>query len=201
MLWLAIVALLVVNVVLFRQNKRLKTSFSFPEAVIVRRDQVLQDIGGVGLDGRFRSVAMPSSPNKHLLLFTFSPVCSQCQLEEPLVVQLNQEAQKLGWQTLWISRGSPDATRDFARSHSIPDANFLVEVPHATYVKLGMAAVPQLIAVSNGGQVDQTWLGLLNPQTASEVSKFLNARVSAATSAVPPVVVSAKAPTSQPSIH
>jgi peroxiredoxin len=200
-LWLAIVALFVVNVVLFRQNQHLKTTFAFPEGVVVQRDQLLKDLGGVGLDGRFRAIPMPTSPNEHLLLFTFSPVCSQCQLEEPLVVQINQEAQKLGWKTLWISRGSPDATRDFARAHNIPDSDFLVEIPHGTYLKLGMQAVPQLIAISNGGQVEQTWLGSLSQQTAAEVSKYLNAHVSASASTMPPVVVSAKAPAPQPSTH
>src|ERR1043165_1961114 len=102
---LLIVALIAENIILLRQNHRLKTELPLPSALAVHREEPLHDIGGVGFDGRFHTVEMPRSPGEHLLVFTFAPRCSECVLSEPLDAALSAQAKKLGWRTVWISRG------------------------------------------------------------------------------------------------
>jgi hypothetical protein len=87
---------------------------------------------------------------------------------------LSAQAKKLGWRTVWISRGSPDETRDFCNASGIPLEETLVNPPYATYLRLGLAAVPQVVAVGDNGKVDEVWLGRLTPESAKAAAKFLS---------------------------
>ena len=180
-----VVALIAENIVLMRQNHRLKTELPLPSALIVHREAPLRDIGGVGLDGRFHTVEMPRSAAEHLLVFTFAPQCPECVLSEPLDATLSAQAKKLGWRTLWISRGDPEETRTFCNASGIPLEETLVNPPYATYVRLGLAAVPQAVAVGENGKVEEVWLGRLTPESAKSASQFLSEHpgVEASTSA------------------
>lgn len=171
---LLVVALIAEDIILLRQNHRLKTELPLPSALAVHREEPLQDIGGVGFDGRFRTVEMPRSAAEHLLVFTFAPRCSECVLSEPLDAALSAQAKKLGWRTVWISRGSPEETRAFCDASGIPLEETLVNPPYGTYFKLGLAAVPQVVAVGENGKVDEVWLGRLTPESGKSVAQFLS---------------------------
>jgi hypothetical protein len=167
------VALIAENIILLRQNHRLKTGLPLPSALIVHREEPLHDIGGVGFDGRFHTVEMPRSAAEHLLIFTFAPRCPECVLSETLDASLSTQAKKLGWRTVWISRGSPEETRAFCIASGIPLAETLVDPPYPTYLRLGLAAVPQLVAVGENGKIDEVWLGRLTTESAKSAAQFL----------------------------
>ena len=107
---LLMVALIAENIILLRQNHRLKTEPPLPSALAVHREEPLHDIGGVGFDGRFHTIEMPRSAAEHLLVFTFAPRCPECVLSKSLDTALSVQAKKLGWRTVWISRASPSAS-------------------------------------------------------------------------------------------
>src|SRR6201981_2101016 len=140
-LLLLVVALIVENIILIRQNNRLKTELPLPSALAVHREEPLHDIGGVGFDGRFRTVEMPRSAAEHLLVFTFAPRCRECVLSKSFDAELSAQAKKLGWRTLWISRGKQEETRAFCDASGIPPEETLVNPPYATYLRLGLAGV------------------------------------------------------------
>ena len=171
---LLVVALIAEDIILLRQNHRLKTELPLPSALAVHREEPLRDIGGVGFDGRFRTVEMPRSAAEHLLVFTFAPRCSECVLSEPLDAAMSAQAKKLGWRIGWISRGSPEETRAFCDASGIPLEETLVNPPYGTYFKLGLAAVPQVVAVGENGKVDEVWLGRLTPESGKSVAQFLS---------------------------
>ena len=170
---LLVVALIAENVILLRQNHRLKTELPLPSALEVHREEPLHDIGGIGFDGRFHPVEMPTSAAEHLLIFTFGPRCSECVLSRSLDASLSAQAKKLGWRTVWISRGSPEETRTFCEASGIPLEETLVNPPYATYLRLGLAAVPQRVAVGENGKVEEVWLGRLTTESAKSAAKFL----------------------------
>jgi hypothetical protein len=163
---LLVVALIAANIILIRQNYRLKTELPLPSALAVHREEPLHDIGGVGFDGRFHIVAMPRSAAEHLLVFTFAPRCPECVLSKSFDAELSGQAKKLGWRTVWISRGNPEETRAFCDASGVP----LEE----TLVRLGLAAVPQVVAVGENGKVDEVWLGRLTSGSAKAAAKFLS---------------------------
>jgi hypothetical protein len=169
-----VVALVAENIVLIRQNHRLKTELPLPSALVVHREQPLHDIGGVGFDGKFHTVEMPRSAAEHLLVFTFAPRCPECVLSKSFDAALSEQAKKLGWRTLWISRGSVEETRAFCDASGIPLEETLVNPPYATYLKLGLAAVPQLVAVGESGKIDEVWFGRLTAETAKSAAQFLS---------------------------
>src|SRR5215470_12015632 len=171
---LLVVALIAENIILLRQNHRLKTELPLPSALAVHREEPLREIGGVGFDGRFRSVEMPRSATEHLLIFTFAPRCPECVLSKSFDAALSEQAKKLGWRTVWISRGSVEETRAFCNTSGIPLEETLVNPPYATYLRLGLAAVPQLVAVGENGKVDEVWLGRLTPESAKSAARFLS---------------------------
>ena len=171
---LLVVALIAENIILTRQNNRLKTELPLPSALAVHREEPLHDIGGVGFDGRFRNIEMPHSAAEHLLIFTFAPRCSECVLSKSFDEELSAQAKKLGWRTVWISRGKPEETRAFCNASGIPPEETLVNPPYATYLRLGLAAVPQVVAVGENGKVDEVWLGRLTPESAKAAAKFLS---------------------------
>jgi hypothetical protein len=171
---LLVVALIAENIILLRQNHRLKTELPLPSALTVHREEPLRDIGGVGLDGRFHTVEMPRSAAEHLLIFTFAPQCPECVLSQSLDASLSSRAKKLGWRTVWISRGSPDETRSFCNANGIPLEETLVNPPYPTYLRLGLAAVPQLVAVGENGKIDEVWLGRLTTDSAKSAAQFLS---------------------------
>ena len=171
---LFVVALIAENLVLLRQNQRLKTELPLPSALIVHRDEPLHDIGGVGFDGRFHIVEMPRSAAEHLLVFTFAPRCPECVLSKSFDAALSDQAKKLGWRTVWISRGNPEETRAFCIASGVPLEETLVDPPYPTYFRLGLAAVPQLVAVGENGQIDEVWLGRLTTESAKSAAQFLS---------------------------
>lgn len=171
---LLVLALIAENIILLRQNHRLKTEPPLPSALIVHRDEPLHDIGGVGFDGRFHTVELPRSAADHLLVFTFAPRCPECVLSKSADVALSAQAKKLGWRTLWISRGNPEETRAFCNASGIPLDETLVNPPYSTYLRLGLAAVPQLVAIGQNGKVDEVWLGRLTPESTNSAAKFLS---------------------------
>ena len=116
---LLVVALIAENIVLLRQNHRLKTELPLPSALVVHREEPLRDIGGVGFDGRFHTVEMPRSAAEHLLVFTFAPRCRECILSKSFDADLSAQARKLGWRTVWISRGNPEESRAFCNGVSL----------------------------------------------------------------------------------
>ena len=171
---LLVVALIAENIILIRQNNRLKTELPLPSALAVHREEPLHDIGGVGFDGKFHTIAMPRSAAEHLLVFTFAPRCPECVLSKSFDADLNAQAKRLGWRTVWISRGNPEETRAFCYASGIPLEETLVNPPYATYLRLGLAAVPQLVAVGENGKVDDVWLGRLTTESAQVAAKFLS---------------------------
>jgi hypothetical protein len=171
---LLVVALIAENLILLRQNHRLKTELPLPSALAVHREEPLDDIGGVGFDGRFHTVEMPRTAAEHLLVFTFAPRCPECVLSKSFDAALSEQAKKLGWRTVWISRGSVEETRGFCNASGIPLEEILVNPPYATYLRLGLAAVPQLVAVGENGKVDEVWLGRLTPESAKAAAQFLS---------------------------
>jgi len=171
---LLVMALIAENIILLRQNHRLKTELPLPSALAVHREEPLHDIGGVGFDGRFHTVEMPRSAAEHLLVFTFAPRCPECILSKSFDAVLSAQAKKLGWRTVWISRGSLEETLAFCNASGIPLGETLVNPPYPTYLRLGLAAVPQLVAVGENGRIDEVWLGRLTPESEKSAQQFLS---------------------------
>lgn len=50
----------------------------------------------------------------------------------------------------------------------------MASITEVAYLRLGLAAVPQLVAVSENGKVDEVWLGRLTAESAKSAAQFLS---------------------------
>lgn len=167
---------IVQNLILQRQNHRLKVTPTLPpiESLAVSPGKVLREIGGVGLDGKYRSISLPNSSSDKLLLLTFAPGCPGCQDNQPALGALTAEAREHGWRTVWVSRESVEPTVTYCEKNNIPTSETVAVPPYSTYLQLGMTAVPQVITVGPGGIVERVWMGRLDKDTAAHISHYLS---------------------------
>ncbi len=157
LLWLVALGVLAENVVLLRQNRRLREALA-PQ---IAAGTQLQMLSGLSLDGRQEPVALPSAGSR-LLIITFSPGCPACQANQDGWMRLASTLEQRGVRVLWVSRDPIEITRDYCMKHSIPLSDTLAEPPYRTYTQLGLARVPNTLLVGASGTVEKVWPGLLD---------------------------------------
>lgn len=155
-LWIAALAVLVVDVVLVRQNRALRDA----AAPQIAAGTTLESVSGVDVDGHVARVEMPPARAK-LVLFTFSPLCAACQANQPGWANLARIVRRTGTKVLWVSRDPIDVTREYCVTNGIPPTEVIADPPYRTYLQLGLARVPNTIVVGSGGIVDRVWAGRL----------------------------------------
>jgi peroxiredoxin len=146
LLWLAGLGVLVENIFLFQQNRRLNEALA-PQ---ISTGAQLQTLAGVALDGHSEPVALPAAGSK-LLIITFSPGCPACQANQDGCMKLAKALDQKGVRVLWVSRDPIEITRDYCAKHGIRLSDTLADPPHRTFAQLGLAS-PQHFVGGSGGQ-------------------------------------------------
>ena len=164
-----VVGLLIENVILVRQNRRLKS----PELTEqVRPGEHLVNLAAVGLDGRIQPIALPTTAAQRLVIFTFSPDCHFCQATQPIWTQLSKSLRQRGVAALWVSRDSVEVTREYCERLQIPLSNVMADPPSRSFVQLGLQAVPSTIVVGPGGLIEKVWSGALDRDSSQAVFSY-----------------------------
>jgi peroxiredoxin len=157
LIWLAGLGVLTGNVLLLQQNRSLHEALA-PQ---ITAGAPLEKLAGLGLDGRFQAVILPSADSK-LLIITFSPGCPACQANQEGWMKLARDLEQKGVRVLWVSRDPMEITRDYCMKHGIRLSEVLADPPHRTYVQLGLARVPNTMLVGADGRVEKVWAGRLD---------------------------------------
>jgi peroxiredoxin len=164
-----VAAVLIENVALVRQNRRLHEAIAPQVAAGVQ----LQAISASTLDGHLETMAVPITSSK-LLIITFSPGCPACRDNQEEWLKLANTLETGGIRTLWISRDSVEVTRDYCLKHSVPLQNVRADPTHRTYLQLGLARVPNTILLGTGGQIQRVWAGRLDSAGWNAVRAYLS---------------------------
>ena len=168
------VCLLVLNVVVLKQNGSLRSEVESLRGGRVVVGQQLLNLAGVSLDGRLRSIALPSSASERLLIIGFSPGCRYCQANQNGWNVLSHGInERNGWRVIWVSRDPATLTIDYCRAQGIPFSDVVAEPPEGTYSQLGLRSVPKMILVGPGGVVEMVWSGQLDEANWKDVFSFL----------------------------
>lgn len=178
LLWVGALALLVENIVLFRQNRRLR-EVAAPQ---ITSGTKLQMLSGLALDGRVEPVSLPSVGSK-LLIITFSPGCPACQANQEGWMKLAKALEPKGVRMLWVSRDPIEVTQEYCLKHGIPLIDVLADPPFRTYAQLGLARVPNTVFVGPGGAVEKVWAGRLDQDGWNSVFAYFAERQEAASAA------------------
>lgn len=122
-LWLAALGVLVENVVLVRQNRRLQEA----AAPQIAAGTQLQMLSALTPDGRIVPVGFPAIGSK-LLILTFSPGCPACQANQAKWMNLESTLrQKGGVRVLWVSRDPIEVTKEYCLKRGIPLSDVLAD--------------------------------------------------------------------------
>jgi peroxiredoxin len=157
LLWLAALGVLVENIILFQQNRRLLQATA-PQIATGAR---LQMLSGLSLDGRVEPMPLPQAGSK-LLIITFSPGCPACQANQDGWMKLASTLGQKGVRVLWVSRDPIEITRDYCMKHGIPLSDTLADPPYRSYAQLMLARVPNTLLVGADGTVEKVWAGRLD---------------------------------------
>lgn len=165
-----VVGILVENVILVRQNGRLRSG-EFIDRVSV--GQRLMNLAGVTLDGKLQPISLPTSSSRGLVIFTFAPGCPYCRETQPAWAELSNSLREHGISTVWVSRDSVASTKEYCEDTHIPASDVLADPPHLTYVQLGLHAVPTTVWVGADGVVERVWPGNLTPSAVQDIQQHL----------------------------
>ena len=157
LLWLTALGVLAQNVILLRQNRRLRDA----AAPQIAAGADLLMLAGLNLDGRSEPIGLPSAGSK-LVIITFSPGCPACQANQEGWTKLANALGQKGIRVLWVSRDPIDITREYCLKHGIPVSDTVADPPYRTYVQLGLARVPNTLLIGAGGTVEKVWPGRLD---------------------------------------
>jgi len=157
LLGLAGLGVLIENIFLFQQNRRLNEALA-PQ---ISAGAQLQMLSGVAFDGRLEPVTLPSADSK-LLIITFSPRCRACQPNQDGWIRLASTLEQKGVRVLWVSRDPIEITREYCVKHGVHLSDVLADPPYRTFVQLGLARVPNTLLVGANGTVEKVWAGRMD---------------------------------------
>jgi peroxiredoxin len=182
LLWIAALAVLAVNIALYRENRRLREA----AAPQIASGTQLHMLSGLPLNGRVDPVSLPSA-NSKLLIITFSPGCPACQANQQGWMRLANTLKQNGLRMLWVSRDPVEVTREYCLMHGIPLDDVVADPPYRTYLQLGLARVPNTVLVGSGGTVDKVWSGRLDEAGWNAMFAYFGERQDAVSAAGNPV--------------
>jgi hypothetical protein len=177
LIWLAGLGVLAENILLLQQNRSLRDALA-PQITSGAR---VERLAGLGLDGRFQLLALPSADSK-LLIITFSPGCPACQANQEGWTKLAGIVEQKGVRVIWVSRDPVEVTKDYCMKHGIGLSETIADPTYRTYVQLGLARVPNTALVRADGTVEQVWSGRLDQVGWKTVFAYFGEREETASS-------------------
>jgi hypothetical protein len=177
LLWSAAVAVLIMNVVLLRQNRTLRVVAASSKNMTADGIQQGAHLGrllaAATLDNGHQPIAFPTPDSRKVLIITFSPGCPHCQANQKGWSVITSELRRRGeWRILWVSRDPVALTKDYCEGHNVPFSETLADPTYRTHLALDLRAVPNTIAVDSKGVVDKVWRGELQSSQWKQVFDY-----------------------------
>jgi peroxiredoxin len=178
LLWSAAAGVLIMNVVLLRQNRTLRVVAASSKNMTADGIQPGAHLGrllaAATLDNGHRPIAFPTPDSRKVLIITFSPGCPHCEANQKNWSVITSELRRRGeWHILWVSRDPVAFTKDYCEDHNMPFSETLADPTYRTYLALNLRQVPNTIAVDSKGVVEKVWGGELHsPQWAQVFDYF-----------------------------
>jgi hypothetical protein len=164
--YLAIVALIIVNVTLLRQNRDLRIGERRGPGI----GEVFPVVSGVDLNEQFVWLDLRSSDTTTLVVF-FSSSCRFCLESLPHFLESSRSGLP-GTQVVWVSQEPLPETRAFFKAQGVEDL-VISEVSHYSYLELGLNTVPQTFVVGPDGIVGALKVGRIGDKEWDVISRCL----------------------------
>jgi len=177
--WLVLVfsllaaVLVVTNVLLLLQNRRLKQELTRrPPAWRPSIGTIIPSIEGIGVGGKRVRVDL-GVDSKDTFLFVFSPRCAVCKLTMPAWRELARSADPQLHRLIYINTGQtlPD---DYLKEMQFgDDATVISALDPKAIVSLNIRVTPEVIKLNPNGKVEDAWLGLTTDDDLNSLKRAL----------------------------
>jgi len=170
------VVLLLVNVLLAQQNKKLRFLASRPDRSLeVRAGTVLPSLEGVDDDGNRQSINYGQDARKTVLLI-FSPNCRACGDNLPNWEAIINGIDRRSFRLFAISLQS-QGFKEYESRHRINGIVILTEIDAKYRVAYNLVLTPQIILIGSDGKVERVWTGVLQQEDKRDVERALNVQL------------------------
>lgn len=170
------VVLLCVNVLLVRQNKKLKILAVRPDrALEIRPGTAVPPLEGIDSNGDWQSINYGQDSRKTILL-VLSTRCSACIENMPNWQAILNTLDRQSFRLAAVSLQS-EGFKEYASRHGINQVPVLTKIDPKYRAAYNLALTPQIILIDTHGKVEKVWTGLLRNEDKQEVELALNVRL------------------------
>jgi peroxiredoxin len=180
--WLAVAlisALVIVNLLLIRQNFGLKQQLNAPGRVaasanFVKPGEVMTPIDGTDLEGQPYQLSYRNDGKRHLLLF-FSPSCPYCIQQGPLWADVLNSIDSNRFEVIGIVGDKEDKQEVAGHAGGLSyfktrTALPVVFVNDQTLARYKLTATPTTLLIDSAGKVEHAWVGKWDNAKLAEVA-------------------------------
>jgi hypothetical protein len=168
--------LLLANVLLVHQNKRLKVLANRPDRVLeVKPGTMLPSLEGIDSNGAKQNISYGKDLRKTVLLI-LSSRCRACEVGRPNWEAIINGLDRQSFRLAAVSLQS-EGFKDYALPHGITQIPILTEIDPKYRVAYNLALTPQIILIDSHGKVEKVWTGLLQREDKQDVELALNVRL------------------------
>ena len=170
------VVLLLVNVLLIQENKKLKVLASRPDrALELKPGTALPPLEGIDSHGNRQSISYGQDSRKTVLL-VLSPRCRACNENMPnwtaIIKGLDQQSFRLAAISL-----QPGGIEEYAGHYGISQVPIITEIDPKYKIAYHLGLTPQTILIGSDGKAEKVWTGLLQSEAKQDIEQALKIRL------------------------
>lgn len=168
--------LLLVNVLLVQQNKKLKDLARRPDrALEVKPGTALPPLEGFDSNG-VRQVVDYGQGSQKTVLLVLTPRCSACEKNMPNWEAIISGLDQRSFRLIAVSLHS-EGLKEYASQHGIDRIPILTTIDPKYRVAYNLALTPPIILIDADGKVEKVWTGLPNGEEKLDIEMALNVRL------------------------
>jgi hypothetical protein len=168
--------LLLVNVLLVQQNKKLKVLARKPDrALEIKPGTAPPPLEGLDTKGN-RHRINDRSDSRRTVLLVLSPRCHACEENMPNLEAIINGLDRQSFQIAAVSL-QPDGFNEYMSRRGLNQIPILTRIDPKYRVAYNLALTPQIILIDAGGKVEKVWTGLLQEEAKQEVELALDVQL------------------------
>lgn len=172
---LAASLLVLLNLLLLRQNHRLKSELARLSPPEVSIGTVLPPMRGTNLKGEEVTINYKQD-NRKTLLIVFAPDCPVCNESGSSWKKLTEAMDGDKFRVVAVSL-VPEGTSDYVNKHDLSMISVLARIRPEDRAAYKLVQVPQLVLIEQGGKVEKVWTGAIRGAMLQDVQKSLGVEV------------------------
>lgn len=174
-LTLAFIGIISINVALVLQNRTLKGEISAPPPWLPQVGTKIDQLAGVGLDGRRLELPF-GTQQQRTLLFVFSTRCAVCNLNWPQWQSIAHSLQREPLRLVFANIESP-IDGGYAKLYGIDRDTVFAQLDPAYQAALNLRLTPLTILLAPCGEVVHVWPGPLSNDETNDLLRGLKQKM------------------------